>query len=143
MSAPDVNAVLLYDLKESTFLLFRACQGSFDFFCPFFPAWIFLKVAHRPVVTAAVWKEQKGHGCDTPLKLCVGAPPARISTLLASFHTIRTQRRPHRHGNVKTSSPHVWKSAGTMDLKRCAETDGGRRRQFKMETLEEVFLHAV
>lgn len=40
------------------------------FFVLFFPTWIFLKAAHHPVVTAEVRQEQKGHGCDTPLKLC-------------------------------------------------------------------------
>lgn len=33
--------------------------------------------------------------------LCVGAPPGRIFTLLAPFHTMTTQRRHHGRGNVK------------------------------------------
>lgn len=87
----------------------------------------FLKASHDPFVIAAAsarlvlstLKEQKGHGCDIPLKLCVGALPGHILTLLASFHTVTVQYHPHSHGKVKTPSAHVWVSTDSTCVKRC------------------------
>lgn len=134
VKAVDVNVVwwLLLDWKENTFPLFRASQGSFDFSCPFFPHMDFLKAARRPVVIAAASPPSVYEGAERsrlryPTEaLCVGAPPGRIFTLLASFHTITARCRPHSHGNVKTSSPHVsgWAQEGNVrrDVWRAAES---------------------
>lgn len=135
VKAVDVNVAvwwLLLDWKENTFPLFRASQGSFDFSCPFFPHMDFLKAARRPVVIAAASPPSVYEGAERsrlryPTEaLCVGAPPGRIFTLLASFHTITARCRPHSHGNVKTSSPHVsgWAQEGNVrrDVWRAAES---------------------
>lgn len=135
VKAVDVNVGvwwLLLDWKENTFPLFRASQGSFDFSCPFFPHMDFLKAARRPVVIAAASPPSVYEGAERSrlryptATLCVGAPPGRIFTLLASFHTITARCRPHSHGNVKTSSPHVsgWAQEGNVrrDVWRAAES---------------------
>lgn len=121
--------------KKAFFFYSDLVRGPLIFFLSFFPPHGFSESCsssfrHRSSFTTSGFV--CGEGAERswlryPTEtLCVGALPSCIFTLLASFHTITTQCHPHSHGNVKTSSPHVWVSTGRIcvkrRVKRCWET---------------------
>lgn len=109
--------VVIVGLHRKLFAFLQTLSGVLWFF----------SVLHSPHgFSESCWpppqlKEQKGHSCETPLKLGVGAPTGG-GALLATSHTITIQRQPHSRGNVKTSSPRVgehgfvWKHRETGEV---------------------------
>lgn len=101
--------------KKSTFPFIKTLSRILWFFTWIF--WMLLVVLSLQWQLYCCWvlcavKDHKGHGCGIPLKRCVGALPSLIFTLLASFHRITAQCKPHSHINVKTL--HMCRWAGRM-----------------------------